>query len=406
MNGMTVVGAKPSIAILCPNFEPESNAAARRITDLANALEASGWSVEVITQAPHHPQNRLFDGFGHRYCTIDRSGGRTVVRYRPWIVPKGNFVLRFASELLFAVQAAGRAAARRPDLILASSPYMFLGPLGLLAARMARVRFAWDVRDLTWLYLAATGRRTFGIDRLIDRLMRFTARRADALTTATHGLLTYFEDRPRRADVITNGLSADFLERLRSAPKPRPPGALPLVVYAGLLGYPQGLSVLLDVAEHLPRASFALVGDGPDRSSLIDEAKRRGLTNVTFPGFVAGTALDEWYRAADVLVAHLRNDPAFAVAQPSKLWEYMAAGRPVVYGGQGEVVTILTQEAIGLTVPPESAAAMAEAIGQLLDDPAAAAKLGARGRSFVERNRNRDTLLARWQNLLSATIQG
>jgi colanic acid biosynthesis glycosyl transferase WcaI len=396
----------PSVAILCANYAPESNAAARRITDLAHGLEAAGWSVEVVAQAPHHPQNRLFPGYGHRYRTIDREDNLTVVRYRPWIVPKGNFLLRFASELLFAVQAAVRAAARRPDLILASSPFMFLGPLGLLAARLAGVRFAWDVRDLTWLYLAATGRRAFAVDRLIGRLMRFTARRADALTTATHGILAYFEARPQRAEVVTNGLPAAFLERLRSAPRQRSPEEPPLVVYAGLLGYPQGLKVLIDVAERLPGVEVALVGDGPERSALMHEALNRGLANVTFPGFVEGTALDRWYGAADVLVAHLRRDPAFVMAQPSKLWEYMATGRPVVYGGEGEAVAILSQENIGLTVPPESAEGMAAAIRQLLEDPGEAARLGARGRAFVEHHRNRETLLERWEALLSATLRG
>ena len=353
--------AHPSVVILCPQYAPETNAAARRITDLAGHLVGKGWSVRVVARAPHHPQNRVFPGYGeHRRMTTE-EGGATVVRYRPWLVPKDDFVLRFASEMQFALQACLHVLRHRPDLIVASSPYMTLGPAGLLVARLTGARYAWDVRDLTWQYLSATGRRAWGIDRLLGHLMRFTARRADALTTATEGQLTYFARRPTRADVITNGLEASFLARLLRPTRRRAPGEPARVVYAGLVGYPQRLGVLVDVAARLPEVEFAVVGDGPERVALEEDARRRGLRNLVFPGFVDGDALERWYADADVLVAHLRRDPAFAIAQPSKLWEYMATGRPVVYGGEGEAVAILDGEGIGVTVPPESADAMATA---------------------------------------------
>ena len=397
---------RPSVTILCQNFVPETNAAARRITDLAHHLAASGWAVEVVTQAPHHPQNRVFDGYGQHYREAERGEHLDVVRFRPWIVPKDRFVLRILSEMLFTVQATAHAATRRRDLVIASSPFMFLGPGGLLAARLARARFAWDVRDLTWLYLAATGRRTYGVDRLIDRLMRFTARRADVLTTATDGLLAHFGARPSRSDVIPNGLSPALAAQLRDSVQRRASANTPHVMYAGLLGFPQGLAVLLDVAERMPDVAFSLVGDGPERPTLMADAQSRGLDNVSFPGYVPGNELGAWYGAADVLVAHLRRAPAFTMAQPSKLWEYMATGRPVVYGGEGEAVTILTECSIGTAVPPESPDAMAAAIRRLLDNPAEAARLGACGRDFVAEHRDRDRLVERWGAMLRDAVGG
>jgi hypothetical protein len=156
-----------------------------------------GWTVRVVAQAPHHPQNRVFPGYGLRRKTVTSEDGALIVRYRPWLVPRSNFALRFASESLFALQAALHVLPLRPDLIAVSIPYMTVGPLGLLVARLRGARFAWDVRDLTWQYLGATGRPTWGLDRSLGRVMRFTARHADVLTTATEGQLDYFEDRPR-----------------------------------------------------------------------------------------------------------------------------------------------------------------------------------------------------------------
>jgi colanic acid biosynthesis glycosyl transferase WcaI len=164
------------------------------------------------------------------------------------------------------------------------------------------------------------------------------------------------------------------------------------------------MGILVDVAARLPGVTFSFVGDGPERMAIEAEVRSRGLTNVELPGFVDGEALAARYWDADVLVAHLRRDPAFAIAQPSKLWEYMAAGRPVVFGGEGEAVRILEREGIGVTVPPESADEMAAAIQGLLDDPQRAADLATRARAFVERHRNRDVLLARWESLLRAAV--
>jgi colanic acid biosynthesis glycosyl transferase WcaI len=395
---------RPYVVIVCQNLAPEANAAARRITDLARHLVAAGWVVRVVTQAPHHPLNRVFPGYGHQRKTTTVEDGVTVVRYRPWITPKANYVLRFASEALFAVQSALHLFRQRPALILTSSPYMALGPMGLAVAKLVGARFAWDVRDLTWQYLAATGRPSWGIDRALERVMRFTARHAHALTTATEGQLTYFVDRPERAQVITNGLTRQFLDRLHRPPRRRTPEESPCVAYVGLVGYPQGLTVLVDVAARLPNVAFAIVGDGPERAALEADARRRGLRNLSFPGFVEGEALERWYAEADVLVAHLRRAPAFEIAQPSKLWEYMATGRPVVYGGEGEAVRILERERIGVAVPPESADDMTVAIRGLLADPVRAADIGARGRAFVEVHRNRDAILSRWEALLRATL--
>jgi glycosyltransferase involved in cell wall biosynthesis len=289
-------------------------------------------------------------------------------------------------------------------MVVASSPYMFVGPFGLAAARLVGAHFAWDVRDLTWEYIRATGRRTFGLVRPIERLMCSTARRADVLTTATYGQLAAFPSVPERAAVVTNGLSPSFLEELRM----EPPGGLearrPRVVYAGLIGYPQGLGVMLDLAERLPDVDIALVGVGPERAELETEARRRELGNVTFAGFVEGEALRDWYRSADVLVAHLRADPAFAIAQPSKLWEYMATGRPVIYGGEGEAAELIERHGIAVTVPPGSPDAMAAAVRELLDDPEHAEELGRRGRAFVQLERDRERLVAGWVGLLQRAL--
>src|SRR5690606_37940882 len=180
------------VVLLTPNYRPESNAASQRLTSLAEHLVRVGHQVTAVTLQPHYPQNLIYDGYELDSPHIADLEGVRVVRIRPWLVPKDNLLLRLLSEVAFTLQALPHLWRAPADVIVASSPYMFLGPAGLLVARLRRVRYVWDVRDLTWLYPKAAGKRTFGLDKALDLIMRFTAARADALTTATQGLFDYF----------------------------------------------------------------------------------------------------------------------------------------------------------------------------------------------------------------------
>lgn len=391
--------------VAAPHFAPETNAGARRVTALVRALADRGWRVEVVTLAPHHPENRVHPGYGTHARETAHEDGVEVVRFRPWIVAKDRLAVRLLAELRFCAQAALHALADRRDLVVASSPYMFLGPMVFVAARVRGARFGWDVRDLTWEYLKATGKRTFGLDRAVAAVMRATARRVDVLTTATEGQQTYFGPVRGAATTIVNGLAPDLIAALEAGPPREDPERRPRVLYAGLIGFPQGLRVLLDAAAALPEADVVLAGDGPERAALEAEARTRGLGNVRFTGFVDSVRLASLYRDADVLVAHLRDDPAFAIAQPSKLWEYMATGRPVVYGGRGEAAAILEQRCIGVVAPPDDAAALATAVRRLLADPEGARSMGARGRAYVLAERDRGRLVARWTDLLAGALR-
>jgi glycosyltransferase involved in cell wall biosynthesis len=99
-----------------------------------------------------------------------------------------------------------------------------------------------------------------------------------------------------------------------------------------------------------------------------------------------------FYQQADVLVAHLKNDPAYEIARPSKIWEYMAVGKPVIYGGKGEGARIVEQSGGGIVVPPEQPSAMANAIMRIRKNTSDALLMGARGREYVLANFMRSQL--------------
>jgi glycosyltransferase involved in cell wall biosynthesis len=393
-----------AILILSPQYHPETGAAARRITDMAEFLANKGWKVSVITQAPHYPQNSIYEGYGLQSPDIRIEQGVEVVRLNPWIVPRSNLALRLLSESLFCVKALVQGLRRKSDVILASSPYMFLGPTGLLLARLCGAKFVWDVRDLTWLYPKATGKPTYGLDRSLEAIMLWTASRAHALTTVTEGLRSYFARRPSRAEVLPNGVSDKWADQLLSLPQ-EVERSKPVVVYAGLLGYNHALGTLIETAKLLPEVEFKVAGDGPERPALEQKAAALGANNVAFLGYLGQDDLLDLYQEAALLVSHLRQNPLYRWTQPAKLWEYMATGRPVIHAGEGEVVDILLRDGLAAVVPPEQPQALAQAIRELLSNPDKGREMGERARVFVDQERRRSKLLERFGELIESLME-
>ncbi|MCL6572486.1 MAG: glycosyltransferase family 4 protein [Bacillus sp. (in: Bacteria)] len=394
-----------SIIIVTPNYTPETCAAAKRITATAEYLNKHGWKVTVITVAPHYPQNCIYEGYGKKFLEISIENQVKVVRFRPWIVPKSNLILRLFSETLFSLQAAWYIFRCRSSVVMSTSPYMLLGPFCLLASRIKRSRFIWEVRDLTWQYVSATGKKSYGLIKPLEYLMLLTASFSDALITTTNGQLEYFKTHlkclPPIALVIPNGVSDFFLNSTKQlAYKGFFQKKEVKVVYAGLLGYPQGLTTLIKTAKLLPNIKFILVGEGVERLELERQAKIYKLNNIQFTGYMELDNLLTYYSEADILVAHLRRNFAFEIAQPSKLWEYMSTGRPVVFGGEGEAADIIRQNDCGSVVPPDNPEALAEAITYLVANPDEAQRLGKNGRLFVETHRRSDVILEKLQFIL------
>ncbi len=394
-----------SITLVSPIYFPETNAGAKRSTAIAEFLATKGWKVTVVTVLPHHPQNKIYEGYDVETPFVETINGVKVYRLRPWLVPKENFVLRLLSETLFSWQAFLYLLKHSSDVILATCPYIFVGPFSLLASKIKGSSFVWDVRDLIWQYVKASGKKSFGLDNLIDQLMRFTARSAHGLTTATQGILKHFSKRPQCVMLLPNGVTSELLQGFESISlTPFFQSERVQVVYAGLLGYPQGLSTLVDAAKILDDVDFTFVGDGPERGLLEERAKKTSLSNVHFTGYLSQAQLFEYYKKADILVAHLRQNTAFEVAQPSKIWEYMSTGRPVIHAAEDEAAQIINDQKIGLAVSPEHPQALADAITYLVNHPQEAREMGLRGRQFVETHRNREKLLQDFEKLLQEML--
>ena len=257
----------------------------------------------------------------------------------------------------------------------------------------------WDVRDVTWKYPKESV-KTSSIKRIIidllERYMRFVLRRSDLVIAATSGIaatLTQQYINDKKLVMVPNGISKELLDMFGGIEEPQN-GRRPVVAYVGLLGYNQGIDVLLDVASRLPGIDLLLVGDGPERQALEDRVNSGELRNISFTGYLSREKILEIYKKSDILFAQLKDTPTLnSTGLPSKLFEYMATGRPFIYAGKGLATEFLNDVGCALTVVPEDPDAITNAITSLLDDPALMQELGSKGREFVQQNYHREQLM-------------
>ena len=182
------------------------------------------------------------------------------------------------------------------------------------------------------------------------------------------------------------------------------------VVFAGQLGLAQGLDVVLDAAEELSDLAdvqFVLVGGGTDADRLRQVAGERGLDNVRFVGRQPADRMPHIFAISDVLLVHLRDEPLFRITIPSKTIAYMACGRPVLMGVEGDAADLIRSAGAGVTCRAGDAKDLAETVrGLRLMSQAAREEMGHAGRETFLKSYSRGVLLDRYEVILSERVQG
>ena len=392
------------ILMLTQFFPPETAAGANRIGPMVAVL-SKYYQVVVVALNPSYPSPQEYKEVPLK--AHDARHSYAVKRTFSFYPHTGSFLLRTVREHVMALRLALRALPEPADIVVTSSPSMFLGPVGLAVARIKKATFVWDIRDITWGYakdVAGRSRRLTFAARMLEKYMLHTLRRADLIVGASQGITRVLLEggvESGRAITVPNGISTDLLDAIVQGAAGEAENRRPVVAYAGVIGYNQSLGVLLETARMLPEIDFVLAGDGPELPLLKTKAGELGLGNVWFRGYLNREELLELYRRSDVLIAHVRSSPTIdATMIPIKLFEYMATGKPIIYAGRGAAAELLEDIGCAVTVTPEDPAAMSTAIAELLGDPERMRALGSRGRSRVRSDFHRDQLMERLASAL------
>jgi glycosyltransferase involved in cell wall biosynthesis len=297
--------------------------------------------------------------------------------------------------------------------VLATSPQFLVSLAGWALSRLKGVPFVLEVRDLWPDSVVAVGALPRGslVVALLRALERFAYRQADLAVSVTNSFVDHMvRNGARRVVVIPNGADPSVFRPLDDRSEIKRRYGLEgkfVACFAGTLGMAHGLEVVLDAAELMrddPNTAFWLVGEGARRAELEQQARRRGLANVVFQGQVPRGEVPAILAASDVALVLLRADPLFETVLPSKMFEAMSAGRPIVLGVGGEARELLLGSEAGVAIPPDNAPALAAAIRSLRARPEDGEAMGRRGRAFVVANLSHDALASRYLEALQALL--
>lgn len=272
-----------------------------------------------------------------------------------------SFVRRAMREARDVATLLKHARSLPDEVILVTLPSMFLAFLAPVYLRKRRV--VMDVRDLSWEYLSDASR----LQRLAKGFFRFCFKRSVhffQLIAATNTTEMEYLQRisPRLNPLhVSNGIRREQFDALKQIQPSQEKRFT--ISYIGNIGLAQQLETLIEAARQLPQYQFNLVGSGIDAPRVQALVREYGLDNVCMTGRVSWEEVQEYYHAAHVLYAQLTPD--FSGAMPSKLYEYLSTGKPVVYGGLGQAVDTLAQFEQVVVVPPCQLVQLTEALVQL-----------------------------------------
>lgn len=391
------------VLLVTQYFFPETGATSNRLLSLAKGLQAAGHEVAVVAEKPNHPEGVIRSDYRDGFFTERCYEGVPVIYTWVYTRPQKDFKTRLLFYLSFMLTAIlGSRRAQGPfDVVLASSPPLFVGVAGWVAAWLKNARFVFDVRDL-WpdVAVAMGALDNPALIRAARFLERFLYKQADGVTAVTDSFCQHIEALTRSEKPLArvmNGTVPEVFQQEEAGRRLRSELDLDdafVVAYAGNHGEAQGLAHVLGAAAHLQKGAsgvhFLMVGSGPVKRELIEKAQQQGLTNVQFRARVPLKEAGAHMAAADALLVPLARHEIYQQFIPSKLFDSMAAGRPVLLSVSGEARTILEEAGGGRYYPAEDGPALAEQILWLRDHPEACREMGRRGQDYALRHCTRE----------------
>jgi putative colanic acid biosynthesis glycosyltransferase WcaI len=393
------------VLLLNQFFHPDLSATAQIATDLAEDLAAAGLEVTALASRGTYLGGAVLP-------RRERHRGVDVVRVAATSLGKRTLLHRAVDYASFyATASLALATLPRHDVVVALTTPPLIAATGLVAQALKRSRLVCWVQDLYPEIAVAFGALREG--SLAARAMRAISRRVLGRADAVVALGEAMRDRcvaagaaPERTHVVPNWADAAAIRPVRHAANGLRAGlaaGAPFVaMYSGNMGRGHDVETLLDAARLLRAQdgiAFVFAGDGAKRPLV--EAAARELPNVRLAPYQPRERLSESLSAADVHLVALSREVE-GLAEPSKLYGIMAAGRPALYVGpeRAEVARTLARADCGRRVANGDAPALAAAILALAEDPAARAEMGARARRALELEYQRPVATRRFHDVV------
>lgn len=361
----------------------------------------------------HHEFARLLTSRGHQVTVIaspvsyitgsqtnqgsEEVGGVTILRASVYDAHHKSFFHRILAFFSFMFSSFWIGlGVKNVDLVWGTSPPIFQGVTAWALARIKGAKFLFEVRDLWPQFAIAVGvLKNPILIRMSEWLERFLYYGADRVMVNSPGFIDHVQARgARRVDLVPNGADPSMFDPNDDGAVFRRSHQLEdkfVALYAGAHGMSNDLDVVLESARLLADTNIQIVllGDGKEKANLQTRASEMKLTKVKFLPSVPKTEMAHALAGADACIAILKPLEEYKTTYPNKVFDYMAAGRPVALAIDGVIREVVERANCGIFAQPGDAAQLASAIRSLANDPKQSRVMGMQGRKYLEENFSR-----------------
>ena len=383
--------------------------------ELARFLAGKGHRVTVIAS----PVSYLTGSSAHSKnsdtssATLDQN--ITILRAYTYQALHKSFVHRVFAFFSFMVSSFFLGLrVSHVDLVWGTSPPIFQGWTAWMLARLKRVPFLFEVRDLWPEFAIAVGvLKNPTLIKMSLWLEKFLYRNADRIVVNSPGFIDHVSSRgARKVELIPNGADPGMFASADLGKSFREEHLLEnsfVALYAGAHGMSNDLGVVLDAAKILqatPAIKIVFLGDGKEKASLVAQAEAMSLANVLFLPPVPKSGMPSVLAGADACIAILKPLDAYKTTYPNKVFDYMASARPVVLVIDGVIREVVESAGCGIFVPPGDPIKLAETITILVNDRDRSREMGLAGRRYLEMKFNRTAIAGKLLMLMEEMVTG
>jgi colanic acid biosynthesis glycosyl transferase WcaI len=371
------------ILIFSDYYWPEPSPPAHHIHERARLWVQDGHDVTVVASAPNYPEGRLYDGFRNRWREKSTHEGVSIVRVGTWICGHDRAALKLLDQLSFGISAGQFRPEQRPDVIFSSSPHLFTSTSAKRVSKRCRCPHVMEVRDLWPDSVLRAGSMPWRILKRVERGLYRSARSVIVMSPAFQASVE--RDGARDVHIVPGGTDLDLFKPMQpdsSLIRELDLEGMFVVGYPGTLGTAHDVDVIVRAVPLLrgSRVRLLLVGGGPHLDRLHERIPREDRGLVRFLGTQPRSEMPRVWSVLDASMVLLRDTPDFARVIPSKIFESMACGKPVLWSGpQGTGSELIERHGAGVWCGCGNADQLAASMLNLSSDLDETARLGAAG---------------------------
>jgi glycosyltransferase involved in cell wall biosynthesis len=380
------------IVFFTDHFFPEMSAPAAHIYDRCKIWVEQGHDVTVVTNVPNYPLGKPYEGYKNRLRSWEVINGIKVLRVGTYMAENKGTIKRTLDYISFAISSLFNSLMlKSPDVVYSTSPHIFAPVGAIIFSKLKRVPHVLEVRDL-WpeSIVATTGMtRSSILYRVFELLEKFIYNASTRIVVFTESFESNLVSRgieSEKLNVVINGSNINlFLNPTydKNLAKSLNLDNKFVVGYMGTHGLAHNLLNAIVAASLLKDESifFLFVGEGAEKSEMINLANKLEVKNIRFLGRQTREDIAKYWGLCDVGLVHLKNDPAFEAVIPSKIFETMAAGRPIMYcGPDSDGSRLIKGYDCGLVTNSDDPDALAKALISLKRDLALRQRLAMNGK--------------------------